>query len=117
MCIYQFRRTGMCREFNLSVLGPHGRLAVSSTDWHAGHALQVVFVVLFVVIGASPARKTAAGEVAVQDALVYITGVDGGGRVGHEVVAHVCKGALHGGSLRLELPLINCTTFLILPGR
>jgi hypothetical protein len=89
-------RTRMGGQLDLGVFSTHGRLAVSSAHGHAGHALDIV-VVLFVIVCASPARELAAGQVAIEDAFVDIPRVDGGCRVGHQVVAHVGEGALHGG--------------------
>jgi len=88
----------MGRQLDLSFVGARGiwHMAIGTANRHAGHALPVIVVVVLVVVGPPPPREAAAGQVAVKDALVDIAGVNGGSRVGDEVVAHMRECALHG---------------------
>ena len=90
----------MGRELHFLFLPLYTCLAVCAIHGHADHALGIVVVVvhvrLFIIHAAAARGRHAAGKIAIQNALVVArTGVDGGGRVGHQVVAHVRKGALH----------------------
>jgi hypothetical protein len=83
----------------LLFLGPHRRLAVGAAHGHARHALHVVVVVnVRLVVLLADAAAARARQPMVQDAFIVARArVDRGGRVGHQVVAHVRESALHGG--------------------
>ncbi|KAK8248987.1 hypothetical protein IWZ00DRAFT_312849 [Phyllosticta capitalensis] len=77
-----------------------GLLALLASYCHASHALHVIIIVSISIIvlvkSAAAAVQVAAAKVSVQDALI-VAGVDGGGRIGHQMVAQMSESALHGG--------------------